>query len=272
MRGENDRRRPVGQPAQMGDELRANNGVESGRGLVEEKEPRFGEQLDGDAGPLALPAAQGADPDADLTGQAHGVDRVANRVVDLSPRRRRREAEPGGVAERALKGQVGMDDVVLGHKSEHAAEAPRIGVHVDAVEAHRPGRHRGDTGDRLEQRRLACAARTDDCHELTSRDGERHGIKQRDLASTADTHPAGQPADVNADAMGPDAGGGRHRGWSRRVERSVSVLLVKHGHRSSLGTGASVTPTRRRLLVNGGHGVTTRCWVSGAAVSGQDAR
>ena len=65
-----------------------------------------------------------------------------------------------------MKGQVGMDDVVLGHKSEHAAEAPRIGVHVDAVEAHRPGRHRGDTGDRLEQRRLARAARTDDCHEL----------------------------------------------------------------------------------------------------------
>ena len=32
---------------------------------------------------------------------------------------------------------------------------------------------------------------------------------------------------------------------------------MKHGHRSSLGTGASVTPTRRRLLVTAGHGVTT---------------
>ena len=33
-----------------------------------------------------------------------------------------------------------MDDVLLGHVAEHASECPRVGVDVDAVEAHRPGR------------------------------------------------------------------------------------------------------------------------------------
>ena len=62
------------------------------------KKRRIGEQLDGDAGPLALPAAQGADPDADLTGQAHGVDRARE------PRRRPQSASPttgGGAGRRS---------------------------------------------------------------------------------------------------------------------------------------------------------------------------
>ena len=63
--------------------------------------------------------------------------------------------------------QVGVDDVVLGHVAEHAAERPQVGVQVDAVEAHRPRGRRGDAGDRLQQRRLAGAARTDDRDELT---------------------------------------------------------------------------------------------------------
>ena len=70
VRGEHDRRRPVGQLAQVGDELRARGRVEAGRRLVEEEHARIGEQLDGDAGALALPAAQRADPDVGLLGQA----------------------------------------------------------------------------------------------------------------------------------------------------------------------------------------------------------
>ncbi len=138
MGGEHDRRRAVGQLAQVGDQLRAGDGVEARGRLVEEEDVRVGEQLDGDAGPLALPAAQRADPDVDLPGQAHGVDGVTDGVVDLGPGCRRREPEAGGVAKRTLEGQVGMDDVLLGHVAEHVAERPRVGVHVDAVETHRP--------------------------------------------------------------------------------------------------------------------------------------
>ena len=97
---------------------------------------RVGEQLDGDAGALALPAAQRADPDAGVIGQAHGVDGVTDGVVDLGRARRRREPEPRRVAQRALERQVGMDDVVLRHIAEHTAIGPQVGMHVDAVEVH----------------------------------------------------------------------------------------------------------------------------------------
>ena len=62
VRREHDGRRPVGQLAQVGDQLRARGRVEAGRRLVEEEHARFGEELDGDAGALALPAAQGRRP------------------------------------------------------------------------------------------------------------------------------------------------------------------------------------------------------------------
>ena len=137
VRGEHDRRRPVGELAQVDDQLRARGRVEARRRLVEEEHLRFGEQLDGDAGALALAAAQGADPDVAVCGQADGVDRVADRVVDLGCGRRRREPQPRCVAERVSERQVGVDDVVLGHVAEHAAELPQVGVQVDAVEAHR---------------------------------------------------------------------------------------------------------------------------------------
>ena len=151
-----------------------------------------------------------------------GVDRVTDRVVDLGRGRRRREPQPRRVAERASERQVGMDDVVLRHVAEHAAERPQVGVQVDAVEAHRPRGRRGDAGDRLQQRRLAGAARTDDRDELTSRERERHGVEERQLASVADPDPPGQLVDVDADTPGGDAGAGSSRLRSfRRTLRSV---------------------------------------------------
>ena len=88
--------------------------------------------------------------------EADGVDRVTDRAVDLGRARRRREPEPRGVAEHAPERQVGVDDVVLGHVAEHAAERPRVGVHVDAVEAHRP---RGRRGERRRSPRAASSCR-----------------------------------------------------------------------------------------------------------------
>ena len=83
MRGEHDGGRPVGELAQAGDQLRAGDRVEARCRLVEEEDVRIGEQLDGDAGALALPAAQRADPDVGLIGQVDGVERITDRVVDV---------------------------------------------------------------------------------------------------------------------------------------------------------------------------------------------
>ena len=63
---------------------------------------RIGEQLDGDAGALALPTAQRADPDVGLLGQAHGVDHVfAGAVLEMGTR-------PGPVKERIAAFQGGF--------------------------------------------------------------------------------------------------------------------------------------------------------------------
>ena len=84
---EHDRCGLVGEPAQSCDQLCARDRIEPGRRLIQEEDVRIGEQLDGDAGALALPAAQRADPDVGLPGQPDGVDRAADRVVDLAARR-----------------------------------------------------------------------------------------------------------------------------------------------------------------------------------------
>ena len=70
--------------AQTGDQLGARDRVEPGGWFVEEEDVRIGEQLDRDAGPLALPAAQCADPDVRVRAQSDRVDRVSDRGVDLA--------------------------------------------------------------------------------------------------------------------------------------------------------------------------------------------
>ena len=92
--GEHDRGGAVGELTQAGDELGARDRVETRCRLVEEEDVRVGEQLDGDAGALALPAAQRADSDVGVIGQTNGGERVVDRVVDVGRARGRREPQP----------------------------------------------------------------------------------------------------------------------------------------------------------------------------------
>ena len=81
--GEHDCRRSVGESTQAVDDLRARDRVETRCRFVEEEHLRIGEQLDRDAGALALAATQCGDPDVAVLGQAHGVEGVTDRVVDV---------------------------------------------------------------------------------------------------------------------------------------------------------------------------------------------
>ncbi len=67
----------------MADQFRAGDGFEAGGRLVEEEEALVGEQLGGDAGPFALTAAQRADSDVEMLGQADGVDGVMDCFVNV---------------------------------------------------------------------------------------------------------------------------------------------------------------------------------------------
>ena len=137
MRREHDGRGTIGQRAQVGDQFGAGRRVQPGRRLVEEQHARLGQQFGGDAGPFALSPAQRADAHVGVLGQADRRNRSADRSVGLGRRGRRWEPEPGGVAQRALEREVGVDRVVLGHVADHAAELAKVGVKVDTVEAHR---------------------------------------------------------------------------------------------------------------------------------------
>ena len=124
-----------------------------------------------------------------------------------------------------------MDDVVLGHVAEHAAERREVGVQVDAVEAHRPRARGGDPGDRVQQRGLAGAARTDDGDELTRRDRQRHRIEERQLASVTDPDPPGQVVDV--DAHTPRRGATRRGGLvpvQRCLQHGPSPVAIEKKH------------------------------------------
>ena len=81
---EHDGRGLVRESAQSSDQFCTRDRIEPGRRLVQEEDVRIGEQLDGDAGALALPAAQRADPDVGLRGQPDGVERATDRVVDFA--------------------------------------------------------------------------------------------------------------------------------------------------------------------------------------------
>ena len=214
---------------------------------------RLGEQLDGDAGALALPAAQGADPDVRVWAQSHRLDRVTDRGVDLARGCRRREPEPRGVVERALERQVGVDDVVLRHVSEHAAKRSKVGMDIDAVELHRSGGRRRDARDRLQQRRLAGAARSDDRDELTGGDRERCGIEDRQRISPAASNLPGQVVDIDLNAAGrpvDDRWGhefGLHRVLlgERTTVRAINVI-VRSVVLSCQHVRATEAPRRRR--------------------------
>ena len=121
--------------------------------------------------------------------------------------------------------QVDVDDVVLGHVADNAAELPQVAVQVDVVEVHRSRADRGDASDRLQQRRLAGTAGTDDRDELTRRNCERRGVEDRDLASTADLDALRELVDVDAKALA--------LGLLRQCGVSIQSFMQGCGHCSS---------------------------------------
>ena len=182
-------------------------GSRPGRRLVEEEDVRIGEQLDGDAGALALPAAERADPDVGLLGEADGVDRVAR-----PPRRPRSRSSTTGAAAARRTGACAGAAARRGRCRPAArtrarrGTSPRLACRSTPSKRTDPEVDGRDPGDRLEQRRLPGSARTDDRNQLAGGNGERRGVEQRQLAAVADPDPPGQLDDVDADAVATGTG------------------------------------------------------------------
>jgi hypothetical protein len=134
---EQHRRARVGEAAKQPQQLAGARWIEARRRLVQEEDIGASQQLDGDAGALALTAGQGPHPHAGALREVQRRERTVDRGVDLGRRMRLRQAQGGRVAQRALKGQLQVDDVVLRHVAEQPAEAVEVPVQVDSVESHR---------------------------------------------------------------------------------------------------------------------------------------
>jgi hypothetical protein len=174
--GEGDGRAVAGQAAERAHQGAGGAGVEARRGFVEEEGAGPRQELGGDADPLALAAAERADPHRGAVEEVEGRQGLLHGAVDgvgLVVR----QAEAGGVAQRRLDGQVPVDDVVLGHVADQRPEAPAVLGDVEPVVADGPVRGRVDTGQGVEEGGLPGPTGTDDADDFAGFDRQRDVVE-----------------------------------------------------------------------------------------------
>ena len=110
---EDDRDPSPGESAEQAHDLRRGRRVQTRGGFVQEEGARLGEQLDRDAGPLALAARQHPDRDVAPVGQVQVAHRLVDHAVGLVGRGARRQPKSRRVLERAPQRHLDVDDVVL---------------------------------------------------------------------------------------------------------------------------------------------------------------
>ena len=116
-----------------------------------------------------------------------------------------------------------MDDVVLRHVAEHAAEGPKLACRSTPSKCTDPEVAGARPAIDFQQRGLARAARPDDRDQLTRPERERDGVEQGELARVAEPDPPGELVDVDAHAERWDG----RRAWRRR--RRLASGHCRHG-------------------------------------------
>src|ERR1019366_3967694 len=167
--GDEDERRAAPSPGEAlhePEELLPGNGIEPRAGLVEDEEPRPRDQRAGDEDPLPLALGE-MGPLA--LGQRRGADEPEQpaRPGGVGAGRARPEVELRvAPADHRLQGGLGRRDRGLegaGHYPDPQAQVAPVGLAVDLAEqADLALRGRQVARDRLEERRLAAAVRTQD--------------------------------------------------------------------------------------------------------------
>ncbi len=140
--------------------------VESRRRLVEEQHRRPGEQLESDRRPLLLTAGEAIDRDVAPLGQPQLVEHLGHASVALNGIGVRAKAQRGGVGQRPAQRQVQVQNLVLRDMPDPVAELGKCPVQILAVVGYHAAGCRADAGQRVEQRALAGARRSDDGSEL----------------------------------------------------------------------------------------------------------
>ena len=157
-------------------------GVQAGRGLVEEQQRRFGEQLERDIDALLLAAGQRRRARLGVLPKRQLAQHLVDPAGPFGRAGVPGEPELGRVSQRAARGQLGVQDVVLGHQADPVPQLRVVGVQVAAVVQDRARGGRPHPGQGAEQGRLARAARPDHAEQAAL--GEREAdLVEEDLAA-----------------------------------------------------------------------------------------
>ncbi len=135
--------------------------IQAGGRLVQEQQCRTGEQLKRDAGPLALAAGEPTDRGVGMVTQSQLDDDLADPGAPLVRGGVRREAQLRAVLQGLADGQLAVQRIGLRDVTDPAAQLVVLGIEIPARIADRAGIGRAESGERVEQRRLARTARTD---------------------------------------------------------------------------------------------------------------
>ena len=196
MRDDDHRPAAVGQPAQRNHDLLVHARVQARGRLVEVEQRRLGEQLESDAGALALAAGELRDlPVGEIVaaggrrGAVGGAARqrqldqhLLNARVPLRVGRVGRETQLGAELERLAHRQGGVQDVVLRHVADLAPQLVVLRVEVPPAKAHGAHVRGAETGERVEQRRLSGAAGPEHGQQRPAGQPEGHLVQQAGLA------------------------------------------------------------------------------------------
>ena len=195
---EDDRDPSAGQLAQQSHDLRRRRRIQARGGFIQEEGAWPGEQLDRDAGALALTTRQHPDRDITPVGQVQLAQYLIDHSVGLPGRRARGQPESRRVLERAPQRHFAMDDVILRDVAD-ARVARGGGIDPSAVVPDLAGRGCPQPRENLEQGGLSRSAATCDSNQLTRLDGEGHLVQDLTfpgvLADTGhvDASPDGSP-------------------------------------------------------------------------------
>ena len=210
VRGADDGAAGIREVAEQAHELEFRGGIEAGSGLVEEKNRRLGEQLDGDAHALALAAGEPPDREVGALGEAELVEGLREQAVEFVRRGGGGEAQARGEAQGLPDGQVEVDDVVLGNEAEGGWLV--IGVNVLAIDLDGAALGLAQSGEGVEQRGFARAAWTDEAVKARGLDvdgdavqdgvGARFALEAVDERLLGDAHEQVRRADRAAGTVG----------------------------------------------------------------------
>ena len=110
------------------------------------------------------------------------------------------EPEFGRISQRTVRGQLRVQDILLGHQANPVPQFGVVGIKIAPVIEHRASGSRPHAGERAEQSRLAGAARPDHTQQASLAKLEADVVQQH----LAAWQPHGEPAGVKRDVAAVD--------------------------------------------------------------------